>query len=145
MFKNYCKYALGQGRVYTPEGAPHMNAQQFHRLVQDAGFVEPEGERSRGSWLGLGIEGQQFHRAPARRVAPLSTAWSPPQREKAKARRVTCGWLRARVLPPTCVQAGRLSTTAVDVVFYRYRPPGARRLGFKEVRRTEHISTRLRS
>lgn len=25
------------------EGVPHMNAQQFHRLCQDAGFVEPEG------------------------------------------------------------------------------------------------------
>ena len=28
--------------------------------------------------------------------------------------------------------AGRLCTTAVDVLFYRYRPAGARRLGFKE-------------
>ncbi len=45
VFKNYCKYALGQGRVYAQEGQPHMNAQQFHRLVQDAGFVEPEGKR----------------------------------------------------------------------------------------------------
>lgn len=115
VFKNYCKYALGQGRVYAQvrsrfewllmqhvcsywsvcvpavrrltlipapsvlwcvswhlqEGVPHINAQQFHRLCQDAGFVEPE---------------------------------------------------------------GRLSTTGVDVVFYRYRPTGARRLGFKEVR-----------
>jgi len=43
VFKNYCKYALGQGRVYSNEGVPHMNAQQFHRLCQDAGFVEPEG------------------------------------------------------------------------------------------------------
>eukprot|EP00967_Tisochrysis_lutea_P097058 scaffold142427_cov19-Tisochrysis_lutea.AAC.2 len=42
VFKNYCKYALGQGRVYSNEGVPHMNAQQFHRLCQDAGFVEPE-------------------------------------------------------------------------------------------------------
>lgn len=43
VFKNYCKYALGQGRQYN-EGVPHMTAQQFHRLCQDAGFVEPEGE-----------------------------------------------------------------------------------------------------
>ncbi|KAF5842547.1 hypothetical protein DUNSADRAFT_6397 [Dunaliella salina] len=69
VFKNYCKYALGQGRVYSTEGVPHMNAQQFHRLCQDAGFVEPE---------------------------------------------------------------GRLPTTAVDVVYYRYRPVGGRRLAYKE-------------
>lgn len=28
--------------------------------------------------------------------------------------------------------AGRLNSTAVDVVFFRYRPSGQRRLGFKE-------------
>ncbi|KAL6765633.1 hypothetical protein V8C86DRAFT_2455938 [Haematococcus lacustris] len=67
VFKNYCKFALGQGRVYSQGTVPHMTAQQFHRLCADAGFLEPD---------------------------------------------------------------GRLSTTAVDVVFYRYRT--ARRLGFKE-------------
>lgn len=36
-----------QGRVYAQDGVPHMNAQQFHRLVQDAGFVEPEGACAR--------------------------------------------------------------------------------------------------
>ncbi|MEW5312667.1 MAG: hypothetical protein WDW38_004283 [Sanguina aurantia] len=68
VFKNYCKFALGQGRQYN-DAIPHLNAQQFHRLCQDAGFTEP---------------------------------------------------------------TGRLTTTAIDVIFYRYRPTGARRLGFKE-------------
>ena len=44
MFKNYCKFALGQGRQYALEGVPHMNMQQFNRLAADAGFIEPEGE-----------------------------------------------------------------------------------------------------
>lgn len=43
VFKNYCKFALGQGRVYGQDGVPHMNAQQFHRLCQDGGFTESEG------------------------------------------------------------------------------------------------------
>lgn len=36
-------------------------------------------------------------------------------------------------ITPATIHTGRLTTTAVDVVFYRYRPAGARRLGFKEV------------
>eukprot|EP00955_Chlamydomonas_euryale_P064617 359028-Chlamydomonas_euryale.AAC.3 len=30
VFRNYCKFALGQGRQYT-DSVPHMNMQQFHR------------------------------------------------------------------------------------------------------------------
>lgn len=41
VFKNYAKLAIGQGRVY--EGVPAMNSTQFHRLCQDAGFMEPDG------------------------------------------------------------------------------------------------------
>ncbi|GAX84010.1 hypothetical protein CEUSTIGMA_g11435.t1 [Chlamydomonas eustigma] len=69
VFRNYCKYALGQGRQYAQDSVPHINMQQFSRLCADAGFIEPE---------------------------------------------------------------GRLSTTAVEVVFIRYRPTTSRRLGFKE-------------
>ena len=74
VFKNYCKFALGQGRQYAHDAGlhaavPSMNMQQFARLCQDAGFVEPE---------------------------------------------------------------GRLPVTAIEVVFFRCRPPGGRRLAYKE-------------
>eukprot|EP00201_Polytomella_parva_P018261 CAMPEP_0175072134 /NCGR_PEP_ID=MMETSP0052_2-20121109/19707_1 /TAXON_ID=51329 ORGANISM="Polytomella parva, Strain SAG 63-3" /NCGR_SAMPLE_ID=MMETSP0052_2 /ASSEMBLY_ACC=CAM_ASM_000194 /LENGTH=1112 /DNA_ID=CAMNT_0016339537 /DNA_START=508 /DNA_END=3848 /DNA_ORIENTATION=+ len=68
VFRNYCKLALGQGRIYA-DVVPRMNAQQFHRFCQDAGFMEPD---------------------------------------------------------------GRLSSTTLDVVFYRYRIASCRRLGLKE-------------
>eukprot|EP00798_Chlamydomonas_sp_ICE-L_P031869 gene31869-7077_t len=69
VFKNYCKFALGQGRKYGADAVLLMTAQQFHRLCQDAGLVEPE---------------------------------------------------------------GRLPTTAIDIIFYRYRPNMSRRLGYTE-------------
>ncbi|EFJ50944.1 hypothetical protein VOLCADRAFT_116670 [Volvox carteri f. nagariensis] len=68
VFKNYARLAIGQGRVYA-DGLPQMNSAQFHRLCQDAGFMEPE---------------------------------------------------------------GRLSTTALDVIFTRYRAANSRRLSFKD-------------
>ncbi|GFR43889.1 hypothetical protein Agub_g5018 [Astrephomene gubernaculifera] len=68
VFKNYARLAIGQGRVYA-DGQPQMNSAQFHRLCQDAGFMEPD---------------------------------------------------------------GRLSTTAVDVIFTRYRAANSRRLAFKD-------------
>ena len=49
VFRNYCKFALGQGRQYgMQDSVPHMNMQQFNRLAADAGFVEPEGENLMG-------------------------------------------------------------------------------------------------
>ncbi|GLC43095.1 hypothetical protein PLESTB_000863700 [Pleodorina starrii] len=68
VFKNYARLAIGQGRVYA-DGLPQMNSAQFHRLCQDAGFMEPD---------------------------------------------------------------GRLSTTAVDVIFTRYRAANSRRMAFKD-------------
>ncbi|KAG2453565.1 hypothetical protein HYH02_001784 [Chlamydomonas schloesseri] len=68
VFKNYARLAIGQGRVYA-DGQPQMNSAQFHRLCQDAGFMEPE---------------------------------------------------------------GRLSTTAVDVIFTRHRAANSRRMSFKD-------------
>ncbi|KAG2498998.1 hypothetical protein HYH03_003184 [Edaphochlamys debaryana] len=68
VFKNYSRLAIGQGRVYA-DGMPQMNSAQFHRLCQDAGFMEPE---------------------------------------------------------------GRLSTTAVDVIFTRYRAANSRRMALKD-------------
>ncbi|KAG2439244.1 hypothetical protein HXX76_004605 [Chlamydomonas incerta] len=68
VFKNYARLAIGQGRVYA-DGQPQMNSAQFHRLCQDAGFMEPE---------------------------------------------------------------GRLSITAVDVIFTRHRAANSRRMSFKD-------------
>ena len=65
VFKNYCKFALGQGRQYKVDGVPHMNAQQFHRLCQDAGFVEPEGGGGGGGLARVMLDG-----LPACFVAP---------------------------------------------------------------------------
>ena len=46
VFRNYCKFALGQGRQYgMQDSVAHMNMPQFTRLCADAGFVEPEGEQ----------------------------------------------------------------------------------------------------
>lgn len=47
VFRNYARLSIGQGRVYATGDQPHMNMAQFHRLCQDAGFMEPEGE---GLW-----------------------------------------------------------------------------------------------
>lgn len=60
VFKNYARLAIGQGRVYA-DGQPQMNSAQFHRLCQDAGFMEPEGGWAQALRVAGMMHGQEGH------------------------------------------------------------------------------------
>lgn len=49
VFTQFSKLAVGQGRVYD-NSAPGMNCTQFHRLCQEAKWLESEGE-GEGAWV----------------------------------------------------------------------------------------------
>lgn len=120
VFKNYARLPMGQGRVYT-DGVPQMNSSQFHRLCQDAGFMEPEGERP----------GNHTNRCSAtfpRHTScckPLAMHEPPFELYRQRSYAAFCLWCCRAPVP------GRLSTTALDVILTRYRSPGTRRLGFR--------------
>lgn len=96
MFKNYARLAIGQGRVYA-DGLPQMNSAQFHRLCQDAGFMEPEGAT----------------------------------RSKEEGAMCLVNLCSSSACVCSC-SSGRMSTTALDVIFTRHRAANSRRLSFKD-------------
>lgn len=44
LFKNYCRFATGQGRLIFDEQDPKMSGTQFLKVCEDMGCISPVGK-----------------------------------------------------------------------------------------------------